>query len=473
MTSSLKLLAAILTGALAAGCIGPSNKHWSQFHADGANQGFLAVHSGVAFNPAWSRQLGKVFHSSPSIGDDGTILVGGTGGTLFAVNQDNTFKCSADLPQGAILSSPSIDLHGNVYVVTTDKVDDRFRSVLHSVDSDCQLNWSFTFPSASPQIPGHTTSSAKTWARGGDVYIFVPAQLTKQCDFDCNDPEDGFNELFVLNLRGSLIAREPVGGCITLGGGGGSGGGNANATPSSLLDDAWASLTQTGLVVGQPPGTPLHEQVGWLDPTVAVVDYPGITRSGNPIIVVANYCLGLRLTAFRWNPVGSNSGTLVRLWTHEDQSDRFLYSSPAVFPNGLIVLGRGDGLVQAFDVQTGDKLWDYDAGEPVLATPASIGRQIYVASETHLHVLEPNGALVDVSRLFGGHTIASPALTADRVYVSTTIGTVTYSFDLSSVALDIKSPGGMASPAVGDDGTIYVMKETGNGQSLLRAYPAP
>ena len=162
--------------------------------------------------------------------------------------------------------------------------------------------------------------------------------------------------------------------------------------------------------------------------------------------------------------------TIIREWTYEDTSHHLNYSSPGVFTNGLIVIGRDDGLVQAFDIYTGDKQWEYKAGEAVMATPSSLGRQIFIASLTTIHLLDYNGDLIRTFDL-EGQTISSSSLSANHVHVSSTDGMYILSLDLLDSTKDSSSTGGLVTPAIGVDGRIYTVHYTDN-HSVLRAYSA-
>jgi outer membrane protein assembly factor BamB len=443
---------------------------WAQFHADGPSQGFTGVHSTYALQPKWTADVGRVTHSSPSIGEDGTLYVGTVDGKLIAVDSDSgeiKWSWMSPKPDSMILSSPAVGEDGNIYIVINRKLLNNFHSMLASITPDGELRWLVSFPILEGMTSGFTTASAKTWGSAQELYIFVPGNLTTTCeslDFR-GDPDCGLDELLVYDQSGNLINRKVIGGCPRARGSGGPG----------FLGGIWdflADVFSGGTAVIGDAVDPLYETFGWLNTTVAIVDFPNLSNVTyeHPLVTAVGYCYGLRLTGFQWDPPN-----LTRLWSYEDDSNEYSYSSPAVFPSGLLVLGRKDGLVQGFNVADGSKLWGYDAKEAVMATPASFGRQIYVASLKHLHVLEPNGEVVDIPPALTkleGQTIASPALTADLAYISTNKGFHTRSFDLRSRSIDRNAIGGLSSPAVGEDGTIYVVTlEEGTG--ILRAYPAP
>lgn len=442
---------------------------WSQFHADDQNQGFITVNSSPATAALWKRDIGPVAHSSPVVATDGAIHIGTTDGKFVIVNPDGTVRCTVNLSTGIILSTPAIASNGNSYIVSIREVDsDAYLSTLHSVTPSCESQWSYTFPDINEIIRGYTSASPKVMESSRGVHVFLPVRLSRQRDgADNDDYEDGLNELFVFNDRGSVIDRRTIGGCLHVSGGG--------SDISGLLSDIWdiiSDFPKGTAVIGDAFG-PLYEQFGWLDPTPALVDLSTITRPERPLVIVADNCLGLRMTGFQWR-LDLATPQLDRIWTYDDKNNKRYYSSPAVFNNGLLVIGREDGLIQGFDPETGVRLWRQNVGEAVMATPASFGRQIFLNSLHRLHVLEPNGEFADVpvvsTYLSGGQTIASPAVSANFVYYSATTGLLTRSFDFFTRASDDDATGGVSSPAISPEGIVYnVIIENGTG--YLMAYP--
>ncbi len=340
------------------------------------------------------------------------------------------------------MSSAAVADDGHVYVISTRKIEGRFTSTLHKLTPEGAFVWESRLGDF-----GYTTGSPKVWR--SNVFVHV-----RQSSVNFR------HEVFVFDQAGTAVSREFAQLCEP----------EVVGTSDVVdwLSAFWDFLTDClfGCYV-RPSPDPLFQQFGWLDPTVAVIDFPGLEPSGQPLIVVVDNC---GLIAFRWNTVN-----LTRVWAQE--SSYFDYSSPAV--SGPLTIGRRDGRVVAYDYLTGVKLWEYDAGDTVMATPASIGRQIYAVSYEHLHVLDANGALVGKTALPGktpfplaaapSASVASPALSANLVYVSSTGGLLAAAFDLSSYAAVTSIEGGLSSPAIAPDGTVYVVTR---GGSLL-AYPAP
>lgn len=379
-------------------------------------------------------EVGPVAYSSPVIAEDGTIYVGNTDGELVAVNPDGTIRWKRFFP-GAIISSPAVGDDGNIYVISTQKIDEkRFDSTLRSLEPDGDLRWSFVFPGNQ-----FVTSSPKTLGSAQDLYVFVYLP----------------GELFILDDAGEVVHQESMVnyGQHTICGSGV----NFGDIIDSLLDffskafDCWSfSLPPCKFDPRGVGPAPLYESFGWLDPTVAVV---APRDTGQPIVVVIG---PFAIVAFRWSPPA-----LSHLWSEEygvdcSDDDYKDLSSPAVFANGLLVVGRRDRHVLAYDVQTGARMWDYDAKEAVTATPASFGRQVYVVVNSRLDVLDSDGDLLHQYTM-AGQSVASPALSADLAYVNATDGLYTFTFDLESFFRNGQVKGGLSSPAIAKDGTVYVV----------------
>ena len=54
----------------------------------------------------------------------------------------------------------------------------------------------------------------------------------------------------------------------------------------------------------------------------------------------------------------------------------------------MMVFGGQDGKTLAYDMETGVKLWEHDAGESVFATPAATPEDnIFIVAKGHIEVL--------------------------------------------------------------------------------------
>ena len=218
-----------------------------------------------------------------------------------------------------------------------------------------------------------------------------------------------------------------------------------------FYEDTWNLVGRLPLTSGET-GVVLPDR--FIDPTVAVV-----TGRAKPLIAIAdNLC---SIGAFEWDGTG-----LSVLWRQEHRFEK--HSSVVVSDSGLMVFGGQNGKVLAYDVETGVKMWEYHAGQPVFATPAIAEEKfVFVVSKDHIQVLNIlDGTLAREENSPGklplhGATQASPAVTANRVYVST-VEMLTVTHDLKTRGHDTNFYGnGLSSPAVGRDGAIYAVAEDG------------
>lgn len=431
-------------------CAAPPN--WRQFHGDLPNRGFQLVNSEYALSPVWISEPNNITSSSPVIGKDSegneVIYVGAVNGKFVAINaEDGSEKWNLFFGSlaGGIISSPAVSENGDIYFITNSEPDvGRPSSFLHKADEFGNLKWSFyEFPDN-----GFTSSSPKLLQVGDETLIFVYVTFS------------GKGELFVLRdgeNAPELLDRKALAACGLTGGG-----------LFDDLKDIWDSLKCFNPLdptsCFDPSGSPLPDN--FIDPTVAIVS----EGRQQPLIAIAdNVC---SIGAYEWN------GTALEVvWRKEHDNKR--HSSPIILPNNLMAFGRKNGQVLAYDVESGEQVWEYDAGEAVFATPAATlgGRFIFVVSKIHIHVLDTaDGTLVhdgDIPRKLKllGQTYASPAVTANRVYVSVGLPEwemLTLSYDLKVRAHDPSFRGnGLSSLAVGDDGSIYAVTFDGTIRKYL------
>jgi len=441
MSTSWRNIFLICTLMVFIGCAGGKASRWGHFHGDLSSRGLQMIDSGFALSSSWISHPYKITSSSLVIGRDlqaeEVIYVGTTDAMLIAIkSKDGSEKWKRSLgsagSESRIVSSPSVSDKGDIYVITNRRAGDgRTLSTLHKVNQFSNPKWSYAFPDN-----GFTTGSPKVIASLNDTLIFVYLSLGTMGDFQ--------GELFVLRDAGNqvqLLDRRALGTCDFEVADGGSG-------RDDILDfyeDTW-DLVSNFPIEFDKNGLVLPDR--FVDPTVAVV-----TGREKPLIAIAdNLC---SIGAFEWD--GSN---LSVLWRQEHGFDK--HSSAAVSSHGLMVFGRQDGKVPAYDVETGVKMWEYDAGQAVLATPAAPREQfVFVVSKDHLQVVNTlDGTLVQDDKIprklpLLGATHSSPAVTANRVYVST--------FEMLTVTWDLKTRGhdthfhgnGLSSVAVGRDGAVY------------------
>ena len=429
------------------GCAGGKPTRWGHFHGNLSSQGVQPVESGFALSSHWISKPYRITSSSPVIGSDfqdrEVVYIGTADGVLLALrSEDGKEKWKKTLAAAGsetrIISSPSVSDQRNIYVISSRKVGDRlFESTLHKIDQFSNQKWSFTFPDN-----GFGGGSPKVMTTRNETLIFV--YLVVGMD------EEPRGDLFVLRDVGSrveLVDRQSLATCRYDPSGSGS-------SLNEFLDyyaDTW------DLVGSFPPdsddkGVVLPDR--FVDPTVAVV-----ADREKPLIAIAdNLC---SIGAFEWN--GSR---LSVLWRQEHNFEK--HSSAAISSDGLMVFGKQDGYVQAYDVETGVKMWEFDAGGAAFATPGIASEKlVFVVSKDQIQVLNiSDGSLDQDEKSKGrlpllGMTHSSPAVTANRVYLST--------FEMLTVTFDFKTSGhdtnfhgnGLSSVAIGRGGAVYAVASDG------------
>ena len=104
-------------------------------------QGFLRDGWVHALNPdgteKWRYERGLGISSSPAIGGNGNVYIGGGDGHLFALDKETGEEVWAYGIAGAVFSSPAIDSDGTIYVGAND-------NNLHAVNPDGTEKWNFT-----------------------------------------------------------------------------------------------------------------------------------------------------------------------------------------------------------------------------------------------------------------------------------------------------------------------------------------
>ena len=426
---------------LLVGCSsGPTR--WAQFHGDAFGQGFQSIESGFALSSAWASQPYKITSSSPVLGFDyegkEILYVGTIDARLLAINtSDGSKKWDRYLGDGSavrIVSSPAVSDEGDIYVITNHRIsDDLFQCTLHKVDEFSNPLWSYTFPNS-----GYTSGSPKVLASKEQSLVFVYVTVG-----GIGNPQ---GELFVLrddDRRVALLDRKQLGGCRYDTDESGSG-------PGDLFDffkDTWNFITDF----------PIEFDVdGKTLPDTFVAPTPALdVNRPKPLVAIAdNLC---SMGAYEWD-----GAELSVIWRKSHDFKK--HSSTALLPNGLMVFGREDGKVFAYDAQTGVKMWEYDAGEPVLATPAATaGQLIFVVSKNNIQGIHAaDGSLIQDGTeprklALLNQTHSSPAATANRVYVSSgEMLTVTY--DLKTRGHDSTFQGnGLSSVAISGGGDVYAV----------------
>jgi len=438
------------------GCAGGAFPKWRYFHGDLSGQGYQPVMSGFALFQAWVSEPYKITSSSPVIGASvlsgrEVIYFGTVDGELVAINsEDGTERWRRSLALEdkipKIVSSPAVSLKGDIYVIgNLALAAGRYQSVLHKVDEFGILRWSFTFADE-----GFTSGSPKILKWGEETLVFIYMNVLIGGELQ--------GQLFVLRDSGQaadLIDRKALGNCQW-----------SSAEQSIAPENAFNSFaTAWDFISAFPPELPAGGSVlpdSFVDPTMAV-----FTGRKLPLIAIAdNLC---SIGAYEWDHKG-----LSVIWRESHRFEK--HSSPVLLTSGLMVFGRQSGEVLAYDAETGVKLWEYDAGNPVLATPAATPKNyIFIISKSHLQVLkQQDGSLVYDGTSprkveLTGQTYASPVVTENCVYVSSW-EMLTFSHDLSTRSQDNNFRGnGLASMALANNGALYVVASDGTIRKYLGA----
>jgi outer membrane protein assembly factor BamB len=444
MNNFMRSALLVCTLVVFCGCAGGKFSTWGHFHGDLSNQGFQPINSGFALSSSWISDSYKITSASPVIGKDlqdrEVVYIGTSDGMLVAVRaEDGSEKWRRSFgPVGSetcIVSSASVSDQGNIYVITSRKVGKgRASSTLHKVDQFGYPKWSYTFPDN-----GFTSGSPKVAAVRNDTLIFVYVSVDMGSDIQ--------GQLLALRDDGyeaHLLDRKALGICHF----------DISGRTASLVDffeNTW-HLVSTFPVEFDEHNVARSDY--FLDPTVAV-----IADREKPLIAIAdNLC---SLGVFEWDGV-----ELSVLWHQEHDFEK--HSSAMVSTNGLMVFGRQDGKVPAYDLETGVQMWQYDAGQAVFATPAAAREKyVFVVSKDQIQVLSAlDGTLIQDDKLprkrqLLGATHSSPAVTSNRIYVST--------FEMLTVTYDLKTRGhdtnfhgnGLSSVVVGSDGSVYGISADG------------
>ena len=308
----------------------------------------------------WVYTTGSVVSvSSPTIGADGTVYIGGYNpNKLFAVNSNGTLKWAYSTG-GAIVSSPAISTDGTVYIGSSHD------STLRAINPDGSLKWAYT-------AGGAIAETSPVIGADGTVYV-----------------ENNDGKLYAINPDGTLKWTYTTGG------------GLARSSPAIGADGTlYAGGCDNKLHAVNPDGS-----LKWTYPMGGEVrSSPAIDMDG--IIYVGNNDGKL----YAINP----DGTLK--WSYATGGP--VYSSPAIGTDGIVYVGSWDYKLYAINPD-GTLKWTYTTGYYVESSPA-IGADgtVYVGSYDYkLYAVNPDGSL-KWAYTTGNYVRSSPAIGADgTVYV--------------------------------------------------------
>jgi uncharacterized repeat protein (TIGR01451 family) len=311
---------------------GLDNGPWPKFHHDALNTG-KSENKGFDYPfLKWKYQKGGDIFSSPAIGSDGTIYVGGAiDSYLHAINPDGSLKWKYQTG-GDIFSSPAIGSGGTIYVGSSD-------NYLHSINPDGSLKWSY--------LTGSFIHSSPAIASDGTIYV-----------------GSSDNYLHSINPDGSLKWKYQTGD-------------NISSSPAiGSHGTIYVGSSDNYLYAINPDGS-----LKWKYQTGGdIFSSPAIGSDGTIYVGSDdNYLYAI-------NPDGSLK------WRY--QTANHIDSSPAIGSDGTIYVGSDDNYLYAINVD-GSLKWRYLSGGFIDSSPA-IGSDgtIYVgSSDNYLYAINPDGSL--------------------------------------------------------------------------------
>jgi len=284
-------------------------------------------------NLEWSYQTGDEIHSSAAIGAGGTIYIGSNDGNVYALKADGSLKWMYQTGWG-VDSSPTIGADGTIYVGSND-------GKVYALEQNGVLKWSFqtdSYISSSPAIGADGTIYIGGGWGDGQIYALNPDDGTLIWSCQIGDSvysspaigadgtiyAGGFEEYFG-EYEGRIIAINPENG-----------------------SQKWAYQVESAIIKSSPAlgedGT-LYFGSGWGEGKV--------------------YALN------------SEDGSLK--WSFQTGDD--VESSPSIGADGAIYIGSNDGYIYAFNSEDGSLKWSFQTDEKVESSPA-IGADgtIYIGS---------------------------------------------------------------------------------------------
>ena len=343
---------------------------WPMFRHDPAHSA-VSPHGDPAPNlPAWKYQVGGGT-SSPVIGDNGdgtyTIYIGGTYGYLFALNMNGTVKWAAYY--GISRSTPAVGPDGTIYV---GGVGPAGYSIIAANPADGSLRWAYNLGNTSTY---EITSSPVVV--NGVVYVGC-----RDSWLYAVDAAAGTLKWRYFTGGGIHMCSPAVGpdGTVYIGGDGK----NLHAVDGTAGTMKWIFPTGSKIMSSpalSPDGSRVYVgscdgymyAINTADGTKAwQVPVPLIAASTSPSPAVApNGTIYIGSNGFSTT---NTTGTVyaigpdgVPVWEHQTTFD--IRSSPAISADGTIYIGVMDGNILAFD-PNGSVKWSYLGNGGIYGSPA-------------------------------------------------------------------------------------------------------
>ena len=405
---------------------------WHEFHGNNGNTGFTNFPSRIIKYLKWQFTVGDVKYSSPVVDDEGTVYVGNMDGDLFAIKPDGTQKWKEHL--GARLSSPALGASGNIYITNIQGIESTNpSSSLFSLDRDGHPlpNGVFAFPDH-----GFTTAPPKTWSNGTDEFIFVPVKTDKG------------EELFTFtNDHGAKFMTRNAPNCI----------------PDEIINKGIENPFEFNV-----SGINIR---GENDMPPVAITTAGDGGDKNPIIVYAPK--NCHLMGYRLHP---DQKKMEEIWYAPGTYSFFPPpATPAITSGGLIQVGHGK-TISAYNLMTGKITWEYVDNNPLnqdfygfYDAPAILAgtSPSYNTFNNRIIIIDDKGNKQGSSFGLASRTEigTSPLVTTKYVYAAFPSGLYTLDLKLNQVGHIDFIPGPKtsvhSSPAIGPDGTIYMVDPNG------------
>lgn len=466
-------LGLLLVAMLLLAAPGFAQTDWNQAYGNIGNTSFVVVDTNIGVTPLWSVDLGgSVAWGGPAIGAGGTIYVGTTNGFLAGYQPDSSLRCSILLRDAVITSTPAVLPRGEVAVLFNRLAVPGMQGFLALFTADCQPIWERELPRWSLDFNSVSTGSVKVWSSGPDApFLFVNGRGTRLADVSNlqNAPHLAtYDDLLVYNTNGQLVGLHPVGDICLKVEGGGSG---WDLGLGNVWDFLWPSAA---------PVPPLFEQFGWPDSTPAIMDaeIPGHSSAMEPLVAYTGGCAAeLEVLRFRPNAVNFTD-RLTKTWSTSIAEEGTRLSSPAVAPDGKVVVGTSRNRLRVYDLATHSLVWEADTEQPVVHPPAMAPAVWFTISEFSGWLLDPgSGDLAPTKRpqprgLDG--TLAASAASQTQAFVPNFEGLEIWSYDLRVLTHPLQSERFRTShPALTQGGRLYVVSQTEEGRSVLFAFGPP
>lgn len=327
----------------------------------------------------WRYVTGGQIVASPAIGSDGTVYVGSADRQLYAINPDGTLKWV--YPTKAVLStSPALGADGTIYVGGTnldktiycspnpDKIPAMQFGTLYAINPDGTLEWDVSLSGI--------VNSSPVIASDGTIYIGSAGDTDYDridpCDKTTEFPASAANPLFPVN--GHVYAINPDG---TL---------KWDFKTLGNVDSSAAVASDGTIYIGSDYGTKAYDG----DDKTKLIDIGSLTTG----------------FVYAINP----GGTLK--WVTDLLGN--VKSSPAIGSDGTIYVGSDIEDLFALNPIDGTIKWEFPTRGPVISSPSlAADGTIYIGSnDTSLYAVNPDGT-VKWGFMAKGPVSSSPAVTAD------------------------------------------------------------